>query len=206
MNSIKILIFNILSHIRSKKHSYDIVLTIPTWVVGSYMALYLRYDSIIPSQVLKRMILLLPIMLIFVNLINFLDNRIYGIPNKKSFGELESNIRKFLLVCLVFSIVMITIPNFLLPKSFPVLAAGISLILSSILKNYSHSLYLRLKLESGIKPIAIYGGGLQGQLLLRKIADSPQVKWKPIIIIDDYLTNQKIYGIKITHKSTKQNK
>lgn len=197
LNSIKILIFNILNHIRSKKHSYDIVLTIPAWVVGSYMALYLRYDSIIPSQVLKRMFLLLPIMLIFVNLVNLLDNRIYGTPNKKSFGELESNIRKFLLVCVVFSIIMLTTPYFLLPKSFPVLAAGISLTLNSIVKNYSYSLYLRLKLESGIKPIALYGGGLQGQLLLRKIADSPQVKWKPIIIIDDYLTNQKIHGIKI---------
>ena len=37
---------------------------------------------------------------------------------EKSFGELESNIRKFLLVCVVFSIIMLTTPYFLLPKYF----------------------------------------------------------------------------------------
>ena len=118
---------------------------------------------------------------------------------RNSIEEFFSTIRRYLITGILFFVFLYLYPNFILPRSFPiltsVLALGFFITLTKILKY----LYQIIVIKNKTVLVGIYGAGQQGQLLIQKILTSNNLDWKPTIVFDDNrnIKLNKINGVKV---------
>jgi FlaA1/EpsC-like NDP-sugar epimerase len=131
--------------------------------------------------------------------VSYLDSQIFGMSRRNSIEEFFSIIRKYSITGILFFIFLYLYPNFILPRSFPILtsilALGFFVTLTKTLKYFYQVIAIRDKTVL----VGIYGAGQQGQLLIQKILTSNNLDWKPTIIFDDdkNIGFNKINGIKV---------
>ena len=175
------------------------VLNIFTWMLASYFALFFRYDFSVPLSLLVKVI---PVILILTGtfyVISYLDSQLFGMSRRNSIEEFFSTIRRYLITGILFFVFLYLYPNFILPRSFPiltsVLALGFFITLTKILKY----LYQIIVIKNKTVLVGIYGAGQQGQLLIQKILTSNNLDWKPTIVFDDdrNIKLNKINGVKV---------
>lgn len=172
------------------------------WLLASFFAVFFRYDSQIPNSLYPSIFFAILILVISFYVISRLDRLFFGLPRRSTFEEFFSVARRFTATATLFFLFLLFYPNFILPKSFPILAAILALGLFSILDKLLRFYYQKLKIKSGKIPVIIYGAGVQGQLLLQKILDDKNLDWRPLVIIDDTKKAiSKLNGVKIIHNS-----
>ena len=176
-----------------------LVLNIFTWILASYFALFLRYDFSIPLPLLVKVIPITLILTCTFYAISYLDSKLFGMSRRNSIEEFFSILRRYLITGISLFIFLYLYPNFILPRSFPILtsilALGFFVIFTKVLKYLYQVILLRDKKIL----VGIYGAGQQGQLLIQKILTSNNLDWKPTIVFDDdrSIKFNKINGIKI---------
>lgn len=168
-------------------------------MVASYFSLFLRYDFSVPSSLLIKVIPSILILTMIFYVVSYLDSRIFGMSRRNSIEEFFSLIRKYLITGILLFIFLYLYPNFILPRSFPILtsilALGFFVTLTRTLKYF----YQAIAIKDKSVLVGIYGAGQQGQLLIQKILNSDNLDWKPTIIFDDdkNIGFNKINGIKV---------
>ena len=168
-------------------------------MIASYFSLFLRYDFSVPFSLLVKMIPTILILTMIFYAVSYLDSRIFGMSRRNSIEEFFSIIRRYSITGILFFIFLYLYPNFILPRSFPILtsilALGFFVTLTKTLKYFYQVIAIRDKTVL----VGIYGAGQQGQLLIQKILNSDNLDWKPIIIFDDdkNIGFNKINGIKV---------
>jgi dTDP-glucose 4,6-dehydratase len=171
---------------------FNLVLLI--WIFSGFCSLYFRYDGEILFLTYLRIIPSAIILTILYTLITFLDQRIFGKASKTSFEELFSIFRRYFLSGMLYFILLLVYPSFIIPKSFPILtsilAVGLHLVSRKLLLYFQQ----RIKLKSNVVPVALYGAGSQAISIIQKILDDRDLDWKPIVILDDDI-NLKINSI-----------
>jgi dTDP-glucose 4,6-dehydratase len=176
-----------------------LVLNIFTWILASYFALFLRYDFSIPLPLLVKVIPITLILTCTFYAISYLDSKLFGMSRRNSIEEFFSILRRYLITGISLFVFLYLYPNFILPRSFPILtsilALGFFVIFTKVLKYLYQVILLRDKKIL----VGIYGAGQQGQLLIQKILTSNNLDWKPTIVFDDdrSIKFNKINGIKI---------
>jgi FlaA1/EpsC-like NDP-sugar epimerase len=145
---------------------------------------------------------ILPSLFLFIltfYVIGYFDRKIFGLPSKSSFEEFFSFSRKFLITGFVCFIFLLIYPNFILPKSYPILTSILSLGFYAIVNKLAKFYYQKILIKNSSITVAIYGAGMQGQLLLQKILNDQTLDWKPIVILDDNsnLKITRLNGIKV---------
>ena len=145
---------------------------------------------------------ILPSLFLFIltfYIIGYLDRKMFGLPSKSSFEEFFSFSRKFLITGFVCFIFLLIYPSFILPKSYPILTSILSLGFYAIANKLAKFYYQKILIKNSSITVAIYGAGMQGQLLLQKILNDQTLDWKPIVIFDDNsnLKITRLNGIKV---------
>ena len=175
------------------------ILNLFVWTCAGLFALLFRYDFSIPLGIFVKAIPSILILILIFYLISYLDNRLFGIPRKTSIEEFFSIIRRYLSTGILYFIFLFFYPNFVLPRSFPiltsVLAIGFFVISNKIIKY----VYQKLSFRNNTILVGIYGAGQQGQLLIQKISNEDNLDWKPVAILDDDLSIKisRINGVKV---------
>ena len=168
-------------------------------MIASYFSLFLRYDFSVPFSLLVKVIPTILILTMIFYAVSYLDSRLFGMSRRNSIEEFFSIIRRYSITGILFFIFLYLYPNFILPRSFPILtsilALGFFVTLTKTLKYFYQVIAIRDKTVL----VGIYGAGQQGQLLIQKILNSDNLDWKPIIIFDDdkNIGFNKINGIKV---------
>jgi FlaA1/EpsC-like NDP-sugar epimerase len=167
--------------------------------MSSILAILFRYDFELPVDVAIKILPSLFLLILTFYVIGYLDRKIFGLPSKSSFEEFFAFSRKFLITGLLCFIFLSIYPNFILPKSYPILASILSLGLYAITNKLAKFYYQKIIIKSSAITVAIYGAGMQGQLLLQKILNDQTLDWKPIVIFDDNsnLKFTRLNGIKV---------
>ena len=168
-------------------------------MIASYFSLFLRYDFTVPFSLLIKVIPTILILTMIFYAVSYLDSRIFGMARRNSIEEFFSIIRRYSTTGILFFIFLYLYPNFILPRSFPILtsilALGFFVTLTKTLKYF----YQVIAIKDKTVLVGIYGAGQQGQLLIQKILTSDNLDWKPTIVFDDdkNIGFNKINGIKV---------
>ena len=184
---------------KSMKKFLYFLLNIFIWIIASYFSLFLRYDFSVPFSLLVNVIPTILILTMIFYAVSYLDSRIFGMARRNSIEEFFSIIRRYSTTGILFFIFLYLYPNFILPRSFPILtsilALGFFVTLTKTLKYF----YQVIAIKDKSVLVGIYGAGQQGQLLIQKILNSDNLDWKPTIIFDDdkNIGFNKINGIKV---------
>ena len=104
-----------------------LILNLFVWTCAGFSALLFRYDFSIPLNIFVKVIPSILILILTFYLISYLDNRLFGIPRKTSIEEFFSIIRRYLSTGVLYFILLFFYPNFLLPRSFPILTSVLAL-------------------------------------------------------------------------------
>ena len=187
--------------ISSKKNIYflNILKNSFAWIVSGYITILLRFEFSVPDSIILKTFIAILVLILIYYLVTFVDKVIFGTTSSLTFEEFIANVRRFLITGLIVFLGLAIYQDFILPRSFPlltsILALGIVLSFEKILKFY----IVKNKLRLNAVPVAIYGGGEQGQLLIHKIFNDENSDWRPVVIIDDSLSGSinKINGIKL---------
>jgi len=169
------------------------------WLISGFCSIYFRYDGELILNTYLRVIPTAFVLTIFYTLISILDLKIFGSTTKTTFEELFSVLRRYTISGVLCFMFLLIYPNFILPKSFPILttilALGIHLLSRKFLSYYLHW----SKVKSNQVPVALYGAGSQAISIIQKILEDKSLDWKPIIILDDNLdlNINSINGIRI---------
>jgi len=169
------------------------------WLISGFCSIYFRYDGELILNTYLRVIPTAFVLTIFYTLISILDLKIFGSTTKTTFEELFSVLRRYTISGVLCFMFLLIYPNFILPKSFPILttilALGIHLLSRKFLSYYFHW----SKVKSNQVPVALYGAGSQAISIIQKILEDKSLDWKPIIILDDNLelNINSINGIRI---------
>ena len=175
------------------------ILHLFVWTFASFFALLFRYDFSIPLNILAKVTPSVLVFALIFYFISYVDNRLYGIPQRASIEEFFVIIRRYLSTGSLGFIFLFFYPYFILPRSFPVLtsilALGLFVILSKIIKYTYHKISVR----NNNVLVGIYGAGQQGQLLVQKILNEGNLDWKPVAIFDDdqSIKFSRLNGIKV---------
>lgn len=185
----------------------NLSISLLSWLLGSILALYFRYESNVPVVVNKSFLSSFIFFFLIFILISEVDKIFFGGSQNLTFEEFLSNTRKFLLTGVTCSLIISTFSTFSLPKSYPILSAilslGIFLSTEKILRIFGQ----HFNLISRKIPVAIYGAGAQGKLLIEKILNDSKTNWFPTLIIDDFLDTsiKKINGVKLVNGNNLSN-
>ena len=181
------------------KSFFNFILYLFVWTISSILAILFRYDFKISVDVAVKILPSLFLFILTFYIIGYLDSKIFGLPSKSSFEEFFSFSRKFLITGIVCFIFLLIYPNFILPKSYPILTSILSLGFYAIVSKLAKFYYQKILIKNSSITAAIYGAGMQGQLLLQKILNDPTLDWKPIVIFDDNsnLKITRLNGIKV---------
>ena len=152
-----------------------------------------------PANVSGKTIPSVVILVCTFYLISYIDRKMFGITVKSSFEEFFSYSRRFLVTGLMYFFLLSIYPNFILPKSYPILTAILSLGLYVVARKISVYYFQKVFSKKNKISVAIYGAGLQGQLLLQKIQIDKGSNWFPVVIFDDNLELgiNKLNGVKV---------
>jgi FlaA1/EpsC-like NDP-sugar epimerase len=169
------------------------------WAFAGFFALLFRYDFSIPFNIFIKVIPSILILILTFYLISYLDNRLLGIPRKTSIEEFFSIIRRYLLTGVLYFVFLFFYPNFLLPRSFPILTSVLALgffVTSNKIIKYA---YQKILIRSNKILVGIYGAGQQGQLLIQKILTDSNLDWKPVVVLDDDVSIKisRLNGVKV---------
>jgi FlaA1/EpsC-like NDP-sugar epimerase len=192
---------HLIGTIASKQNIYylNILKNSFAWIVSGYITILLRYEFSVPDSIISKTFIATLILILIYYFVTFMDKAIFGTTSSLTFEEFIAIVRRFLITGLIFFLGQVVYQDFILPRSFPlltsVLALGLVLSFEKILKFY----IVKNKLRLNTVPVAIYGGGEQGQLLIHKIFNDENSDWRPVVIIDDFLSGSinKINGIKL---------
>ena len=180
-------------------HFLNILKNSFAWIVSGYITILLRYEFSVPDSIVSKTFIATLLLILIYYFVTFVDKAIFGTTSSLTFEEFIAIVRRFLITGLIFFLGLVVYQDFILPRSFPlltsVLALGLVLSFEKILKFY----IVKNKLRLNTVPVAIYGGGEQGQLLIHKIFNDENSDWRPVVIIDDLLSGSinKINGIKL---------
>ena len=188
-------------YIFSKRNIYllNILKNSIAWIISSYLTILLRFEFSIPSSMTSSLFVSTFVLIFIFYFVTFVDTILFGTTSSLTFEEFIAITRKFLVTGLIFLIGLLIYPNYIMPRSYPllssILALGLVLAFDKTLKFYLFKNKLRLNTVR----IAIYGGGEQGQLLINKIYNDQNTDWRPVVILDDFLNDSinKINGIKL---------
>jgi FlaA1/EpsC-like NDP-sugar epimerase len=181
------------------KYFLKFVLFSFVWTVSGLSAILFRYDFELQSDIAIKILPSLFVFILTFYVIGYFDRRIFGVASKSSFEEFFSVSRKFLITGFVSFIFLLVYPNFILPKSYPILTSILSLGLYAMVSKLTKFYHQKILIKNSTIPIAIYGAGLQGQLLIQKLLNDENLDWRPIVIFDDDINLRitKINGIKV---------
>jgi dTDP-glucose 4,6-dehydratase len=174
-------------------------LVVSIWFVSGFCSLYFRYDGIIIFTTYLKIIpstLLLTVVYLFIT---SLDRKLFGRAKKTTYEELFSVLRRYTFTGFLYFIFLIIYPNFILPKSFPILTTILALGLHLISRKVLSYILQRAIVRSNKIPVALYGAGTQTVSILNKISSDESLDWKPIVILEDDLSLDvnSINGIKV---------
>jgi FlaA1/EpsC-like NDP-sugar epimerase len=181
------------------KSFFNFILYLFVWTISSILAILFRYDFKLSVDVAVKILPSLFLFILTFYVIGYLDRKMFGLPSKSSFEEFFSFSRKFLITGFVCFIFLLIYPNFILPKSYPILTSILSLGFYAIVNKLAKFYYQKILIKKSSITVAIYGAGMQGQLLLQKILNDQTLDWKPIVIFDDNsnLKITRLNGIKV---------
>ena len=181
------------------KSFFNFTLCLFVWTISSILAILFRYDFKLSVDVAVKILPSLFLFILTFYVIGYLDRKMFGLPSKSSFEEFFSFSRKFLITGFVCFIFLLIYPNFILPKSYPILTSILSLGFYAIVNKLAKFYYQKILIKKSSITVAIYGAGMQGQLLLQKILNDQTLDWKPIVIFDDNsnLKITRLNGIKV---------
>jgi FlaA1/EpsC-like NDP-sugar epimerase len=191
--------FRLLTYNRKNIYVLNILKNSVAWIISSYISILFRFEFSIPKYIYLNLIISTFILIFTFYFVTFIDIVIFGTTSSLTFEEFISIVRRFISTGLIFLMGQLIYPNFLLPRSFPILASilalGLVLAFDKTLKFY----LIKNKLKLNSVRVAVYGGGEQGQLLIKKILSDKYLDWRPVVIIDDFLNESinKINGIKL---------
>ena len=181
------------------KSFFNFTLYLFVWTISSILAILFRYDFKLSVDVAVKILPSLFLFILTFYVIGYFDRKIFGLPSKSSFEEFFSFSRKFLITGFVCFIFLLIYPGFILPKSYPILTSILSLGFYAIVNKLAKFYYQKILIKNSSITVAIYGAGMQGQLLLQKILNDQTLDWKPIVIFDDNsnLKITRLNGIKV---------
>ena len=181
------------------KSFFNFILYLFVWTISSILAILFRYDFKLSVDVAVKILPSLFLFILTFYIIGYLDRKMFGLPSKSSFEEFFSFSRKFLVTGFVCFIFLLVYPSFILPKSYPILTSILSLGFYAIVNKLAKFYYQKILIKNSSITVAIYGAGMQGQLLLQKILNDQALDWKPIVIFDDNsnLKITRLNGIKV---------
>ena len=181
------------------KSFFNFILYLFVWTISSILAILFRYDFKLSVDVAVKILPSLFLFILTFYIIGYLDRKMFGLPSKSSFEEFFSFSRKFLVTGFVCFIFLLIYPGFILPKSYPILTSILSLGFYAIVNKLAKFYYQKILIKNSSITVAIYGAGMQGQLLLQKILNDQTLDWKPIVIFDDNsnLKITRLNGIKV---------
>ena len=181
------------------KSFFNFILYLFVWTISSILAILFRYDFKLSVDVAVKILPSLFLFILTFYIIGYLDRKMFGLPSKSSFEEFFSFSRKFLITGFVCFIFLLIYPGFILPKSYPILTSILSLGFYAIVNKLAKFYYQKILIKNSSITVAIYGAGMQGQLLLQKILNDQTLDWKPIVIFDDNsnLKITRLNGIKV---------
>ena len=181
------------------KSFFNFILYLFVWTISSILAILFRYDFKLSVDVAVKILPSLFLFILTFYIIGYLDRKMFGLPSKSSFEEFFSFSRKFLVTGFVCFIFLLVYPSFILPKSYPILTSILSLGFYAIVNKLAKFYYQKILIKNSSITVAIYGAGMQGQLLLQKILNDQTLDWKPIVIFDDNsnLKVTRLNGIKV---------
>ena len=181
------------------KSFFNFILYLFVWTISSILAILFRYDFKLSVDVAVKILPSLFLFILTFYIIGYLDRKMFGLPSKSSFEEFFSFSRKFLITGFVCFIFLLIYPSFILPKSYPILTSILSLGFYEIVNKLAKFYYQKILIKNSSITVAIYGAGMQGQLLLQKILNDQTLDWKPIVIFDDNsnLKITRLNGIKV---------
>lgn len=184
---------------KSLRNILYFILNLFAWACAGLFALLFRYDFSIPLSILVKVIPSILILILTFYLISYLDNRLFGIPRKTSIEEFFSIIRKYISTGILYFIFLFFSPNFILPRSFPVLTSVLALGFFVISNKTIKYAYQKLSNRNNKISVGVYGAGRQGQLLLQRILNENYLDWKPVVILDDDVSIKinKLNGVKV---------
>ena len=175
------------------------ILNLFVWTFAGFFALLFRYDFSIPLNLFVKVIPSILILILTFYLISYLDNRLFGIPRKTSIEEFFSIIRRYLSTGVLYFVFLFFYPNFLLPRSFPILTSVLALgffVTSNKTIKYA---YQKISIRNNKVSVGIYGAGQQGHLVIQKILNEGDLDWKPVIVLDDdtSIKISRLNGVKV---------
>ena len=181
------------------KSFFNFTLYLFVWTISSILAILFRYDFKLSVDVAVKILPSLFLFILTFYVIGYFDRKIFGLPSKSSFEEFFSFSRKFLITGFICFISLLIYPNFILPKSYPILTSILSLGFYAVVNKLAKFYYQKILIKNSSITVAIYGAGMQGQLLLQKILNDQTLDWKPIVIFDDNsnLKITRLNGIKV---------
>ena len=175
------------------------ILNLFVWTFAGFFALLFRYDFSIPLNVFVKVIPSVLILILTFYLISYLDNRLFGIPRKTSIEEFFSIIRTYLSTGGLYFSFLFFYPNFLLPRSFPILTSILALGFFATSNKTIKYVYQKISIRNNKVSVGIYGAGQQGQLLIQKILNERNLDWKPTVVLDDdeSIKISRLNGVKV---------
>jgi FlaA1/EpsC-like NDP-sugar epimerase len=174
------------------------------WAISIFFAMYLRFEFTIPNEFVNEIPLVSAFITVAYLITKIIDQQIFGKPSSLTFEEFSSIIRQYCFVGLFVSTFLFIYPEYLFPKSIPLLSSIFALGLTQIANKTIKFYFDSQRNNSNSIPVAIYGGGQKGKFLLKKISNEPELNWNPIVIFDKQMDSKikKIDGVKvITHLS-----
>ena len=157
------------------------------WAIAVLLATYFRYETEIPNEFFRNFFKILSInILIFIS-VSFVDIEIFGGSSSRTFEEFTSLIRRYVFTGMIGTLLNSLPSNLIVPRSVPILACILALGLILFINKFLYYLSNMKNFKIRSTPIAIYGGGQQGRLLLDKLLTDTKSDWRPVLIIDDYL-------------------
>jgi FlaA1/EpsC-like NDP-sugar epimerase len=185
----------------TKKYLYffNFIKILIIWSIATIFAFLLRFEFYLSNDTNKIIIpTILSLVLVFY-LITYVDLKVFGKSSSLTFEEFFSTLRRFITSGLIVFTAVYIFPEYLIPRSIPILtsilAVGFQLLSNKLLKIYLQKYRFHVRKI----PVAIYGGGIQGQILINKILKDTSLDWKPIFIFDDFMETSitKINGVKV---------
>jgi len=169
------------------------------WTLGSLLAILFRYDFLVPLNIGIKLLPSVFTLTLTFYIFRFLDRKFFGFPRVATIEEFFSTIRIFFVTGIVYFISLLFYPNFILPRSFPILTCILALGAHTVLIKIVKYFYHKILLQKNRVLVGIYGAGQQGQILLQKIISSNDLNWKPLIVYDDdsRLKLNKLNGTKV---------
>ena len=184
---------------RSLRSILYFILNLFVWIFASFFALLFRYDFSIPFNIFVKVIPSILILIVTFYLISYLDNRLFGIPRETSIEEFFSIIRRYLSTGGLYFVFLFFYPNFLLPRSFPILTSVLALGFFVTSNKTIKYVYQKISIRNNKVSVGIYGAGQQGQLLIQKILNEGDLDWKPTVVLDDDVSIKisRLNGVKV---------